>query len=227
MAAGSSELHSFVAKFAALWKTGKSARMSLECEAGKIIFNLQLQLSPHHPPQHEHHPSKKKESPSRLRRRARRAEARLATAAQAAASSLPTAPLPQEESGAAAQAATPVHPEGLPGSAVEADQPLPRDRASEAVQVVTPQLKHRDDAAGQADLVDSVYGPAGQAAGHDAVEPPQPHIVHDQVCNDLDYLKLLMEAQSEENKARNERRRKEHEEDLANFSKMIEKSCQF
>ena len=110
---------------------------------------------------------------------------------------------------------------------VEADQPLPRDGASEAVQVVTPQLKHRDDAAGQADLVDSVHGPAGQAAGHDAVEPPQPHIVHDQVCNDLDYLKLLMEAQSEENKASNDRRRKEHEEDLANFSKMIKKSCQF
>ena len=77
-------------QFQIYWQAGIDARLNLECHAGKVWMNLQINL-PHPPPpppppygQHQQH-KRPRQSPSRLRRRARRAEAR-AAAAKAAAS---------------------------------------------------------------------------------------------------------------------------------------------
>ena len=72
-------------KFQSLWQAGTDARLSLECHAGEAWMNLQVHLSrppPPHPLQRQHPPpsfnpqQQPRKSPSRLRRRARRAEAR-------------------------------------------------------------------------------------------------------------------------------------------------------
>ena len=88
-----------MAKFCNLWNAGKNARLLAECKAGEASINLHLQLGhyPVAPQQATEHP--RQPGPSRLRRRARRAQAR----AEAAASSLvkcdaavqAAAPLPQ------------------------------------------------------------------------------------------------------------------------------------
>ena len=81
------ELFNFVTKFYNLWHAGKSARLSMECEAGQASLNLQLRLGPH--PHHLHHQEpyhgSRKAGPSHLRRSARRAQARATAAEQAAA----------------------------------------------------------------------------------------------------------------------------------------------
>ena len=91
MAESAAELNSFVTKFADLWQSGRSARLSLECVAGEATINLQLRLGilPLQPQQEPHHRAERRAGPSRLRRRARRAQARALAAEQAAASSLP------------------------------------------------------------------------------------------------------------------------------------------
>ena len=73
------EIHSFVNKFMNLSRNGEKADLSLNCEHGRIVVNLQLHLrqgppAPFHPypaprsqPRPYHHPS-----PSRLRRSERR-----------------------------------------------------------------------------------------------------------------------------------------------------------
>ena len=66
--------------FHKLWRSGKDAHLSLECHAGKAWVHLRVLLPspPPEPPDRRH--QKRKPGPSRLRRRARRAEARVAAA---------------------------------------------------------------------------------------------------------------------------------------------------
>ena len=78
-------LGNLLKSFQETWQAGKDAQLFLECHAGQVWMNLQLRLS-HPPPPKHHHPQKP--GPSRLRRRARRAEAR--EAAEKAASSEPS-----------------------------------------------------------------------------------------------------------------------------------------
>ena len=70
-----SEATELFSKFQHIWQAGTDARLSLECHAGQVRLNLQVHLL--HPPQ-QHHPPRQGPSPSRLRRHAKRAEARAA-----------------------------------------------------------------------------------------------------------------------------------------------------
>ena len=80
MAAGQSEINSFMSKFYQLLQSGENAQLTLECYNGQFYVNLRASL-PHYPHQqfHEHH-RQQVPSPSRLRRRARRAAAHNAKA---------------------------------------------------------------------------------------------------------------------------------------------------
>ena len=70
------EIHSFVTKFITLCNNGKSADLSLRCEKGHTIINLQLNL-PEIQHDHQYQPSSRpRPSPSRVRRSTRRAFAR-------------------------------------------------------------------------------------------------------------------------------------------------------
>ena len=90
MAVVTPELKSFVTKFADLWHSGKNASLSLECDNGEATINLQLRLGSHPLQQPQHHQGsqhrlERRAGPSRLRRRARRAQARELAAERAAA----------------------------------------------------------------------------------------------------------------------------------------------
>ena len=67
--------------FQTMWQAGTNARLSLECHAGEVWMNFQVHLS-HPPPPPPLRPpppfqyQQPRKSPSRLRRHARRAEAR-------------------------------------------------------------------------------------------------------------------------------------------------------
>ena len=69
------EVHSFVNKFLTLCNNGERANLSLKCQDGKTVIELQLHLQPVPPP--SYHPQSStpsaRPSPSRLRRSARRA----------------------------------------------------------------------------------------------------------------------------------------------------------
>ena len=77
--AGAVELASFVRKFVNLWQSGRHARLFVEAEAGNAFVNLQVGLGQALPGGGTGH--RGGGQPSKQRRRARRAEARLATAA--------------------------------------------------------------------------------------------------------------------------------------------------
>ena len=118
--AAPTELSSFVTKFANLWHSGKNACLSLECEAGEAIFNLQLRLQSHHrqPQQvHPHYSAERKAGPSRLRRRARRAQARPTAAAEA-----PTLPSQKPEAAAQANVFTPANSDAAVQAASQPDR---------------------------------------------------------------------------------------------------------
>ena len=73
------EVFNFVNKFLDLSRTGKNANLSLQCQDGRVVLNLQLQLPTYPPPQyHPRQPSHPypRASPSRVRRSLRRADAR-------------------------------------------------------------------------------------------------------------------------------------------------------
>ena len=97
MAVVTPELKSFLTKFADLWHSGRNASLSLECEAGEATINLQLRLGSHPLQQPKHHQGPqylggRRAGPSRLRRRARRAQARVLAAEQAAAAAAAQVP---------------------------------------------------------------------------------------------------------------------------------------
>ena len=118
------ELHSFFHKFLNLWHAGKTACLSLECQAGEARLDLQLRLAHHHPPPLHPH-QKSRPGPSRLRRRARRAEAREAAAAKVASAAV-TATVD-----VAVQAASPVPPYKI-DAAVQAAAPRTAEAAVQA-----------------------------------------------------------------------------------------------
>ena len=118
------ELHSFFHKFLNLWHAGKTACLSLECQAGEARLDLQLRLAHHHPPPLHPH-QKSRPGPSRLRRRARRAKAR-ETAAAKVASAAVTATVD-----VAVQAASPVPPYKI-DAAVQAAAPRTAEAAVQA-----------------------------------------------------------------------------------------------
>ena len=84
---GNQELFSFMTKFLNLLHSGKSAQLLFECENGHAMVKLQHTLGKCEPPQEEHRRVQRHQGPSRLRRRARRAEARAAAAADQAGDS--------------------------------------------------------------------------------------------------------------------------------------------
>ena len=75
------EIHSFVNKFLTLCNNGESANLSLKCQDGKTVIDLQLNLQP--VPQPSYHPQfsppSVQPSPSRVKRSARRAQSRAAS----------------------------------------------------------------------------------------------------------------------------------------------------
>ena len=71
------EIHSFVNKFLNLCNNGERANLNLKCQDGKAVINLQLDLDAHVlPPYHQHQRTRVHPTPSRVRRSARRAQAR-------------------------------------------------------------------------------------------------------------------------------------------------------
>ena len=87
-----------IQKFQQLWRAGNIARLSLECRGGQGWANLHVQLPDPPPPLFRHGPhypaapahSRRRPGPSRMRRRARRAEARKDAAEEAAVDVEPT-----------------------------------------------------------------------------------------------------------------------------------------
>ena len=80
-------------QFQQFWKAGTDAFLNMECHGGHVQINLQVKL-PHpslHQQQRPHHQARQHggPGPSRLRRRARRAEARAKAAAMNVAPSIP------------------------------------------------------------------------------------------------------------------------------------------
>ena len=80
-----SEINSFVRKFKALCQLGRSAKLTLSSNAGKATLHLQVDLGvlsqeppPLHPP-----PKEARNGPARLRRREKRAAARVVHAEEA------------------------------------------------------------------------------------------------------------------------------------------------
>ena len=83
MADHNREIFNFVAKFLDLRQSGLDANLSLNCIAGKLKIQLDLEIGQAHPPAPR---PQRCPGPSRLRRRARRAQVREEAAANAASS---------------------------------------------------------------------------------------------------------------------------------------------
>ena len=73
------QLSNFLMKFRHEWQAGTDARLVLECHAGKAWINIHQPLG--HPPPPPPKPHPRRPGPSRLRRRARREDARAAARA--------------------------------------------------------------------------------------------------------------------------------------------------
>ena len=147
--AGHLELHSFVGKFWKLWRTGQNARMSVECQAGKATVNLQLDLGlPHYHHPQQHH--EKQVGPSRLRRSARRAQARAdaaVNAARATTAAVDAAVQPNNTNPAAVHAATLKKDEAQQAAAPTL--PLNKEAAVQVVpQATDAAADHGDDGCG-------------------------------------------------------------------------------
>ena len=128
-----------IQKFQQLWRAGNIARLSLECRGGQGWANLHVKLPDSPPHLHQHGPhypappahSRRRPGPSRMRRRARRAEARKGAAEEAAVNVEPTEEVTIQAENipladAAAEAATAYIPPLLPSDvhqpAEEADK---------------------------------------------------------------------------------------------------------
>ena len=184
------DLKSFVTKFADLWHSGKNACLSLECEAGEATINLQLRLGLHplQPQDHQgpQHHLARQAGPSRLRRRARRAQAR----AMAAAAEQSAAAASTKEADTAAVEAVPTRAEEavkvVPTEAVAkvGEKKLFADVAVQAVSTV-------ENAAVQVDRPALWLLSPPHATQGDTLPPPHLSlpavIVPDAFCPDQDY----------------------------------------
>ena len=219
-AASAEELHSFVSKFAYLWHSGKSARFSVECEAGEATIHLQLRLGVHlsQPQQNQglHQPTARKAGPSRLRRRARRAQARASAAEQVVG--------PSKEPHNEAEEAIDEVTKAKSDEAVQAAEVSTVKAAVAAQAADIPPTRARADAAVQVALHVPPL-PAAQA-GHPPIVPPLYQDVLDMFCPDNQYLAskcLNPEERRLEKETRDNQRKKEHQEDLDKLTRMIRK----
>ena len=171
-----------MSKFLNLWSSGKNARLVVETQAGQATINLQLELGlphNHHHPQENH---EKRVSPSRLRRQARREQARAEAAENAG----------QAQGETVAVSAT-ENPANTNLAAVDA-APTKKDAAE---QVGVPALQEKKDAAVQVVLIESSV----QAACSTVDEAEQvfdlqaaqallsPPAVADMFCPDREFLR--------------------------------------
>ena len=153
------EVFNFVNKFLDLSRTGKNANLSLQCQDGRVVLNLQLQLPTYPPPQyHPRQPSHPypRASPSRVRRSIRRADARAKkaendalkypfktnTAEQVAAESSPTAEKAADDSVDKAEQASKSHTKESQHHPIQ----LPAEQADSALEDVQP---HSQEAGSQ------------------------------------------------------------------------------
>ena len=183
----------FLSNFKETWQAGKDARLYLECHAGQVWMNLHLRLTLPPPPKHQHH--LKKPGPSRLRRCARRAEAR--EAAEKAASKEPSTNRMTAEVAAQTENIT----KQTCDAAEQADLPA----AAQADLLAAAQASHHHKAVQAGHVLPAVEAalcpPAVQAARHlpvlqgkqlpaaEQARPWLPHLqpVHDALCPDLQY----------------------------------------
>ena len=173
------------------------------------------------PPHGHRHP--RHQGPARLRRRARRAHAQATAAVNAAAAkNIVTAVQADQTLTLTADAAVQavVQAPHSVDAAVQAGRALQQDQAA----------LQPDHAAAQAGRALPGHqpchdAPAGQA-GRQLQHPPihqhhHPHqVVKDVLCQDIEYYKLV---RKEKEVARND----ERQEDLDNFTRMIQKTCKF
>ena len=206
------QLTNFLAKFRNEWQAGTDARLVIECHAGQAWIHLHQPLGYHPSPPHKHHP--RRPGPSRLRRRARRAEARKAESAT-----------PKETPALTAEVA------------VQTD--VPADTFDAAVKASDNAAAPTDlPPAGQAGLgagnaqyphhvpdelcPDGEYqSPAVQAAP--PLQPPflpLPHRLDDLLCRDDGYLPAVL---GQRDRDRVDRAR-DRERELEDFTKMLENS---
>ena len=200
------ELRSFVTKFESLMQAGTDARLSMEYHAGQVRIKFEVNLNKQPPPLQPQYPPHRP-SPSRLRRRARRAEARAhaCTAEQAAAGAPLTAeiavqteapPANSEAAGNAAPIPEPLCPPSTAEAAVQVEILLP------AVHAGRPGPRHVPVLARLEPLDDP-----------DCPQPPH-HDVTDVLCPDIQF------RSGQERRERD--RDRERQKDMDNFMVLIQ-----
>ena len=223
--AGHFELHSFLSKFCNLWSSGKSARLAVECQAGQATVNLQLDLGlPHHEHPQEHH--QKRVGPSRLRRRARRAQARHQAAVDAAQAT--AADKPSNTNTAAAKAAPSVK------DASEEDAAPTKEEA--AVQAAPQVTEAAVQAAGHTPPPTVDIAVQAEVPRHLLHQPPPtlqsaaqalqlaPHAVQDLFCPDRDFWVASRAEHERDRREREHQQKEDRRKDLENFQKMMDRS---
>ena len=219
--AGTLELHSFVNKFCNLWSIGKSARLVVECQAGQATVNLQLDLG-HQPvhPQQEHR--RKPVTPSRLRRSARRAQARDEAAANAvhATEAVEAAVQTSKTSSAAANSAPSTKDASDEPEQVTATSTQTKEAAVQAAEPTPLAI----DAAVQADPQQQSLQLPPQA--EQALQFPPP-MVKDVFCPDGDFSMASWAEHEHERRDRDHQRAEDRRRDLENFQKMLDESLNF
>ena len=171
--AGHFELHSFLNKFCNLWSSGRIARLAVECQAGQATVNLQIDLGlPHGHPQEP--PEQKRVGPSRLRRRARREQARSEAAVDAVQATAAEDVAEKQTNDKAAPVPT------LTGVAVQA-APQVTEAAVQAAGQTPPTV----DVAVQADVQRHPHQPPQHGAEQALLVAP--HAVKDVFCPDRDF----------------------------------------
>ena len=219
------EIKELFHKFQDLWQAGSDACLNLECHAGQVWMKFQVKVC--HPPPPKHRRSSR-QGPSRLRRRARRADERAASAQ--VAEKVPTkevaaqaTPTPPHQHHVAVQATpSPPHQHHV---AVQAAPP-PRHQHNVAVQAAPPQ-RHQHHVAVQAVPVPLLHrqqqAVAVRASPQQQVLHSQ-HTVYDALCPDDEYLPGL--GQLPRVTASRDRldRDRERKKDLENFTKLLEDS---
>ena len=151
--AATQDLSSFVSKFVELWHSGREAKLSLSCNAGRISIQLGLETG-HQPPTAPLQKPHRQPGPSRLRRRARRAKERARAAA--------------EEAAAASRMTSPAEQAKKVDAAVQADDEPPA--TNDVVVVETDTLPAQKDVAEQVNAIETF--PQQAAAVHAVQLPP-------------------------------------------------------
>ena len=195
----------------------------MECEAGEATVHLQLRLGvPRPQPQHNqrpHQPPARKAGPSRLRRLARRAQAHAEAHAKAAEEVVDPSMEPRNEAEEATE-----ETKAKSDAAVEAAEVSTIKAVVTTQAAVIPPTRTRVDAAVQ--VAPHVPPLPAAETGHPPSAPLLYQHVLDMFCPDNQYLAskcLNREEKRLEQETRNIQRKKEHQEDLDNLTRMIMK----